>query len=222
MAKLEAPVMRNSNVNLRIDTWAVLCNYVEWCGFMDISATNRTFLQIEWIFTLHLFVFKVAVVFCRLFMSQVNVHDLWSYYGGLPCCAGILCICPHSFLSHNMQELFQTLSTISKLQFHYSFTFGRQTCLLGQRADGASGWNTEHKTKPLQLPDIKSTHLLVSGPNLSAISLLMPSSVFWTSFSPFPQESLIVGRFGHCFPTRIMQCLVDGNDIPCAACSVFP
>lgn len=208
MTKLEAPDMRSSNVNPGIDTWVVLCKYAQWCGFMNIPATYRPFLQIEWIFTLHLFVFKVAVFFCRLFMSQVNVHDLWPY-AGLPCCVGILSICPHSFLSHSMQELFQTLSTIWKPQFYHPCTFRRQTCFLVQRVgDGLGGVDTEHKTKPLQLPDITFTHLFVSGPNLSAIAGLMPhlfpgphplhfpkSPYCWTcrSLFPYKNNAVLVG-----------------------------
>lgn len=64
------------------------------------------------------------------------------------------------------------------------------------------GWDTEHKTKPLQLPDIRFTQFLVSGPNLSALAVLMPylfsgpcplhfaqSPYCWTFRSLFPYKN---------------------------------
>lgn len=187
---------------------------------MNIPATNRLFLSIEWVF---IFASICVQGCCILFQVLYVSGKSWSL---TLCRPSLLCgdpICPHSFLSHSMQELFQTLSTISKLQFYHPFTFRRQTCFLVQRAgDGWwVGWGggTGHKTKPLQLPDIKFTHLLVSGPNLSAIAVLMPH-LFSGPHLHFP-KSPSVGHLGHCFPTRIMQCLMDCTDVPWDA-SVFP
>lgn len=86
MAKVQAPDTGSCGVNPRT-TWAVPCNYAEWCGFMNTSDTNRPFLRIQCIFILHLFAFKFALSFHSL--SQVTIRDLWPY-PSFHCCLGIL------------------------------------------------------------------------------------------------------------------------------------
>lgn len=128
--------MKNSIVNPRT-TWAVLCNYAKWCGFRNRPATRTELTCI-----LHLFAFKVAVFFCRLFTSQVNVCDLWPN-PGLYCCLGLLSISPHFFFPVLCNNLFPTLSTILNLQFYSPRTFRRKICLLVQRVHPLSCiWTT--------------------------------------------------------------------------------
>lgn len=114
---------------------------------MNIPATNRLFLSIEWVF---IFASICVQGCCILFQVLYVSGKSWSL---TLCRPSLLCgdpICPHSFLSHSMQELFQTLSTISKLQFYHPFTFRRQTCFLVQRAgDGWwVGWGGVQDIKP--------------------------------------------------------------------------
>lgn len=126
-------------------------------------------------------------------MSQVNVHDLWPY-AGLPCCVGILSICPYNFLSHSMQELFQIFSTIWKCQFYHPFAFRRQTCFSVQRAEGRCGGGGVIQSISQNLSNfLTSIYTLPCIWTKSVCSCSAEAlSVFWTLSPPFRQESLLL------------------------------
>lgn len=100
--------------------------------------------------------------------------------------------CPHYFLFHSIaiSNPLHNPETPMPLSPH----FQKKNPPSSQRArERKEKKNPQHKRKPLQLLDIKSPYLLVSGP-----ICLCYSDVFWTSSLPFPQDSLMAGQLG-CF-----------------------